>query len=73
MPDFGTLSVGYDDEGIILYRTHNDTPVMAARMDPEAAKRYAADLRETADLFDRAIIDFGNHRKMVDEIDGCAG
>ena len=65
------LQIGYNDDGVVLYRTENGEPVIAAQMDPEAAKRYAADLRETADHFDRAIIDFGNHRKLIDDINSA--
>lgn len=60
------LSVGFNDEGVILYRTdEHDQPLMLAIMDTTAAIRYAGDLCDTAERLMKAAEDFAEHRKLV--------
>ena len=69
MSEAPTLSAGYNDDGIILYREdENGEPLMLALMDTTAAIKYARDLCDMAEHLMKATEDFVAHMKLVDDV-----
>jgi hypothetical protein len=64
------LSVGYNGEGVILYREdENGQPVLLALMDIDAAIRFAHDLSGVAGDLIRAADEYANHRDSLANLD----
>ena len=60
------FSVGYNEDGVILYRTdEHGKPLMLALMDTTAAIRYAGDLCDVAEHLMQAAERFAAHRALV--------
>jgi len=63
------FSVGYNDDGVILYRAdEHDRPMLLALMDTTAAIKYARDLCDVAERLMKAAEDFVAHMKLVDDV-----
>jgi hypothetical protein len=64
------LTVGYCDDGVVLYRvTPEGQPLVLALMDPIVARRYALDLVQVSEHLVRAATEFEAHRALIADVD----
>ena len=64
------FSVGYNEDGVILYRTdEHGKPLMLALMDTTAAIRYAGDLCDVAEQLMKNAEDFVAHVNLMNDVD----
>jgi hypothetical protein len=64
------LSVGYSDDGVVLYRVdEHGVPTTLALMDPIAARRYSLDPQQVAEHLLTAGADYEAHLERVADID----